>query len=133
MTRILSAAALLFFMLAPLLRAAEPTPAQFKALCAVAQDMDHTMIGEAYEDSFSSFIGDDIRRALKTCTERTKPPYEINLVFVIAADGKVDHIFADPESPVSACVASKLEHEKLPPPPKGKQEWLLLLNINIHG
>ncbi len=72
-----------------------------------------------------------MRRALQACTAHTQPPYTINLVFVINANGKVDHIFADPESPVSACVASKLEREKLPPPPKVKQEWLMLVNINI--
>jgi hypothetical protein len=133
MTRLLTAA-LLFLIFAPLLRAAEPTPtpAQFKALCALAQDMDHTTIGEGYEESFTNAISDDMRRALKACTAHTQPPYEIDLVFVINADGKVDHIFSDPESPISACVAGKLDRERLPPPPKGKQEWLMLVNINIH-
>jgi hypothetical protein len=128
MTKFLPAA-LLIFTLTSFLRAAEPTPEQFRALCAVAQDMDHTTTGEAYEEQFTEAITKDMQRTLQSCAARSKPPYEVNLVFVIAADGKVEHIFADPGQPVSACVAGKLDRERVPPPPKA--DWLLLVNINI--
>ncbi len=124
--------ALLFLALAPLLRAApELTPEQFKAVAAKAQDMDHTTIGLAYEERFAEAIKDSLREAIKACAGRAKPPFEIDLVFVISADGKVEHIFTDPSQPIAASVAGRLEREKVPPPPRA--DWMHLVNINIHN
>lgn len=134
--------AFLFLAFAPLLRAAEhePNTQQFKALCDVALDMDHTTIGEAYEDRFGAAIRGDMVSALKTCGPRSKPPYVVYLIFVVAPDGKVEHIFADPDQPVSACVAAKLARLKVPSPPKPPVKpkgepnpyWLQLVSIDIN-
>lgn len=144
MSRILFTA---FFLLAlaplPLLRAAgehEPNAQQFKALCDVALDMDHTTIGEAYEDRFGSAIKEEMVNALKACGPRSKPPYVVYLIFVVAPGGKVEHIFADPDQPVSACVAAKLARVKVPSPPKppvrAKDDpnpyWLQLVSVDIN-
>jgi hypothetical protein len=131
MTRILFAAILLL-VFAPLLRAGEhePNAQEFKALCGVAQGMDHTTFGEAYEEHFRDSIQDAMRDALKSCASRSKPPYEVDLVFVVAANGKVEHVFADPNQPVSGCVAAKLSREKVPAPPR--DHWMQLVNIYIN-
>lgn len=117
----------LFLATAPLLRAGgDLTPDQFKAVTAKAQDMDHTTIGMSYEDEFTKDIGDRMRDAIRSCARQ---PVEIDLVFVIAANGKVERVFADPTQPVAGCVAGKLSRERLSPPPHG--EWLQLVNIYV--
>ena len=107
----------------------EPNAAQFRVICGKAQDMDHTTWGMQYEELFTQDIQGRMRDALKACASRSKPPFEVDLVFVIAADGKVEHVFADPDQPVAGCVAGKLSREKVTRPPQG--DWLQLVNINI--
>jgi len=124
-------AALLILTLTALLPAAEPNAEQFKYLSGLAQDMDHTTWGIAYEQPFSDAVARDLQKALQGCTQRAVPPFEVNLIFVIDANGKVEHVFADPGSPISACVAAKLSGMRLPKPPK--PDWMQLVNINIHG
>ena len=131
MTRTLLAA-LLVFTLPAFLRAAdkEPNADQFASICSTAKAMDESPDGKAYEARFSDAISNDMVKALQACGTLSKPPYWVNLVFVIGGNGKVEHVFAEPGNPVSGCVAAKLTGVKLPKPPKG--EWLQLVNINVH-
>jgi len=129
MNKIFSTLLAFLSLVACLEGAAQPTAAQFKELCGVAQDMDHTTAGMNYEEYFTQAVQDQLRDALKVCASRATPPLEVDIVFVIARDGKVEHIFSDPNQPVSACVAGRLERLKVPPPPRA--EWMQLVNIYI--
>jgi hypothetical protein len=92
--------------------------------------MGETDEGKAYEKRFSeALVARSLPAALRDCTKDTKPPYTINMVFVIAADGTTQRIISAPDQPVSACVAKKLTGVKLPAPPK--PDWMVVLNIKI--
>lgn len=104
---------------------------EFAALRARANQLAESAEGKAYDGRFSDApsFAKPLQAALKTCTEQAKPPYAVNLVFVINADGSLQRIVPSPDQPVSACIAAKLEGVKLPEPPKN--EWLVALNISI--
>lgn len=108
-----------------LLAAAE----SFEAIHSRAHDMGETPEGKAYEKQFGAAISAAMRDALANCTKDTKAPYIVNLVFTIASDGDVRDIISAPQQPVSRCVAQKLAHLRLPPPPKNN--WLVAANIKI--
>ena len=59
----------------------------FDDLRARAIKMGDTEEGKAYEKHFSEAFAQPMRAALQTCTKSSKPPYTLNLVFVIGADG----------------------------------------------
>ncbi|HWB61668.1 MAG TPA: hypothetical protein VG733_19450 [Chthoniobacteraceae bacterium] len=130
MTRTLAFILALLPALAPAVRAGDKlSPDQFKAICAVAQDQDHTTVGLAYEDRISEAINGAMRDALKSCAAHATPPLDIDIVLIISAEGKVEEAIPDPTEPISACVAGKLSRERFPAPPR--PDWKQLINIHI--
>jgi len=101
----------------------------FEGVRSRAHDMGETPEGKAYEKQFGAAFGPSMRDALEACTKDIKPPYVVNLVFVIDTDGGVRRIIPAPQQPVSACVAEKLREMRLPAPPKN--DWLVAVNITI--
>ena len=101
----------------------------FEAIQARAHDMGETPEGKAYEKQFGTAFGPSMRDALGACTKDTKPPYVVNVVFVIASDGAVRRLVPAPQQPVSACVSEKIRDLRLPPPPKN--DWLVAVNVTI--
>ena len=128
MTKILLVA-LLSISVLPLLPAADSDSETYAQVYPRANDMGETPEGKAYEKRFAEAFGEPMQGALQDCTKDTKPPYLVNVVFVIAADGTTQRIVAAPEQPVSACVAHKLKNLKLPVPPK--PNWMVAVNISI--
>jgi len=128
MTKILLAALMAISVL-PQLLAADSDSEPYAQLYPRAHDLGKTSEGKAYEKRFSEAFGKPMQAALQDCTKDTKPPYLVNIVFVIAADGTTQRIVAAPDQPVSACVATKLKNLKLPSPPK--PNWMVAVNITI--
>ena len=110
------------------LHAADTPP--FDELRARAEQMGETLDGKAYETYFSQSVSDSLQRILQGCAKETKPPYMVNIVFVINEDGTT-RIVPAPDQPVSACVTEKLKGIKVPAPPK--PEWMVLVNITVQG
>jgi hypothetical protein len=102
----------------------------FDDIRARAERMAATEPGKAYEKEFSRAFAESARAALQSCTRETKPPYVLNLVFPIDADGKVRHVFSAPDQSVSACVAEKLNNISVPVPPK--LNWLVGVNVTVN-
>lgn len=128
MTKILLAA-LVTISVSPLLPAADSESETYAQLYPRAHDLGKTPEGKVYEKRFSEAFGKPMEAALQDCTKDTKPPYLVNVVFVIAADGTTQRIVAAPDQPVSSCVANKLKNLKLPSPPK--PSWMVAVNIAI--
>jgi hypothetical protein len=120
--------ALFALLLSPLLFAAEPKES-FEDVRARARKMGETDEGKAYEKEFSKAVSKSMQAALEDCTKDTKPPYVVNIVFVIDANGTAQRLVPAPNQPVSACVAKKLDGVKLPKPPKSN--WMVAMNITI--
>jgi hypothetical protein len=113
----------------PSLVTATESVEEFAALRARAKQMAESGEGKKYDNRFSDSFAQPLQAALKTCTEDTKRPYPVNMIFVINADGSAQRVIPAPDQPVSACITEKLQGLKLLKPPKG--EWLVALNINI--
>ena len=135
-SRLLAATALLTLGLFGLnlarpITAAQISSEEFADLRARAQKLAANNPGKDYDKKFgnSADFSNPTQAALKTCTEHTKPPYPVNLVFVLDGDGRAKDVVPAPDQPVSACVAEKLKGLKMPKPPKA--EWLVAVNINI--
>lgn len=101
----------------------------FNDLRRRAEELADTEAGKTYEKRFSQAFAESARVALQSCTRDTNPPYVLNLVFAIGADGKVQHIFTAPEQSLSACVAHKLDGIPVPSPPNAN--WLVGVNFTI--
>ncbi|HSI11786.1 MAG TPA: hypothetical protein VK961_07065 [Chthoniobacter sp.] len=120
---------LMISLSASLVFAAEPPPENFDAVRARARQMGETEEGKVYEKHFSEALAKPMQAALRECTKDTKPPYLVNVVFVVGADGTVTRILWASDQSVSACVANKLNGVKLALPPKA--DWLVSVNIKI--
>lgn len=101
----------------------------FDGLRARAIKMGDTEEGKAYEKLFSEAFAQPMQAALRTCTKSSKPPYTLNLVFVIGVDGTAQRVLSAPDQPVSMCVANKLDGIKLPVP--AKPNWLVAVNLTV--
>ena len=123
-------AALIALSLSPQISIAESPPERFEDIRARAHRLGETEAGKAYESRFTEAFARPMQAAMQDCTEGTKPPYAVNIVFVIGADGTTQRIIVAPDQPVSACVARKLTGLKLPAPPKA--DWLVSVNINVN-
>ena len=121
--------ALIALSLSSLLLAADPPKEKFEDIRARARQMGETDEGKVYEKEFSKAVSKPMQAALEECTKDTNPPYIVNIVFVIGADGKVQRLVPAPEETVSARVAKKLNDLKLPKPPKAN--WMVSVNIAI--
>jgi hypothetical protein len=111
--------------------AAQISSEEFADLRARAQKLAQNNPGKDYDNKFgdSAAFSNPTRAALKTCSELSKPPYPVNLVFTLEGDGQVKDVVPAPDQPVSICVAEKLKGLKMPKPPKAG--WLVAVNINI--
>jgi len=123
-------ATLIALSLLPQFSHAEPPAERFEDVLAHAQRMGLTEQGATYQRFFSETIARPMKGALQECAEDTKPPYVVNVVFVIGADGTTQRIIAAPDQPASACVARKLAGLKLPAPPKAG--WLISVKITVN-
>jgi hypothetical protein len=105
-----------------------PLGEKFDAIHTRAHEMGETEEGKAYEKKFAGAFA----RALDAshpCTDNTKLPSTLNLVFAIGADGIVQRIVSKPQQQMSACTAKRLNRMQAPPPPK--PNWLVAVNFTI--
>ncbi len=121
--------ALLAISLSQLVSAAEPPPERFEDVRARSRQMGETEEGKAYQKRISELFAKPMQAALQACTKGAQPPFTVNIVFVISADGTTRHIVSAPDQPVSACVAKKLNGLKLPVLPK--PDWMIGVEIAI--
>jgi len=129
MTKALLAALIILSLLPPISTAESPAE-RFEDFRARAHQMGETEEGEAYEKRFSEAFAKPMQTAMQDCTQDTKPPYLVTIVFVIGADGTTQRIVVPPDQPVSACIARKLAGLKLPAPPRA--DWLVSVNITVN-
>jgi len=121
--------ALFSLLLIPVFCSAEPQD-DFDHILKKAKDMGNTEEGKVYEKHFSKVFAKPMENALKVCTKGLKPPYTVNVVFVIAGDGTVQQIVAEPGELLSAGIAIKLKDLKVPTPPKAG--WMVAVNMDVN-
>ena len=101
----------------------------FETLRVKATKMGNSSEGMSYEKRFSKAFTKPMRVALTDCSKGLQPPFSVNLVFIIDADGNIERIIPDPTQQISIGVAIKLKHLRVPAPPK--PDWMVLVNMEI--
>ena len=120
-------------LLAVCVVATNASPAnEFNAASKEATRNYGTKIGQRYRDAFMKIVEPKLGAAMKGCTRGspdTKEPAEI--IFIVAADGRVKRVLSSPNIPFGECVASKLRTiSALPRPPY--DSWPAALGVAKH-
>ena len=84
--------------------------------------------GKHYDGEFAKTIAPRLGDIVNDCTKDLGPRVNFQVVFVFAANGRVEQIFTPAGQPAATCVGEKLRDVKLPPPPQ--PDWPVQLSIN---
>ena len=116
--------------------ALEATPAAspsrfttFAQAYAEAKRLTDTDPGKVYDVDFSMAITPRLSEIVGECTKNSGPRLVFDVVFVFAANGNVEQVFASPDQPAAACVGEKLRDLHLSAPPH--PGWPVDLHVNI--
>jgi len=108
---------------------------EFETLSKQATRNAETKEGYRYQNKiFLDAIDPALRAALETCMK--KSPNTIDghpgeIIFVVAADGRVKTLVFSPDVPLAECVAARLRAvSKLPPPPR--DSWAVDVGVAKH-
>ena len=107
----------------------DPAVEGYEGLRARAEAMGETPEGKAYEQHFTEVINEPLQVALARCSITAKPPFRVEMVFELAADGNSKRIVPMPDERVSTCLAQRLAELHLPPPPR--ENWLVYVSIDV--
>jgi len=108
---------------------------EFTALSKQATRNNDTREGRRYQDQFFlNAIDPALRAAMNSCpksTPNTIDGHPGEIVFVVAADGRVKKLLYSADVPLAECVAAKLRAvSKLPPPPH--DSWAVAVLVAQH-
>ncbi len=116
--------------------ALEATPAAspsrfttFAQAYAEAKRLTDTDPGKVYDVEFSAAVVPRLSEIVGECTKNSGPRVVFDVVFVFAANGNVEQVFASPDQPAAACVGEKLRDLHLSAPPH--PGWPVDLHVNI--
>ena len=109
---------------------AEPQDESFRQIHAKAVQMGNTATGKAYEKRFSIEFSKPMDEALRDVLKDLKPPYIVNVVFIINADGSMLRILPAPNDFISEGIAIKLKDLRVSRPPK--PGWMVAVNMEIN-
>ena len=121
--------ALLSLIIVPALSFAEPQGGKYADIRAKALQMGASPEGTAYEKRFSKAFAKPMKKAMNDAATDFKPPFTIDLVFIINADGTLQQIVPSPEELISTDISIKLKNLKVPPPPK--PGWMVAIRMDV--
>lgn len=89
--------------------------------------------GAAYQKALWQQINDPAAAALKTCIVQHAPADKspFTVVADVLADGRPDHVMAQPATPVASCFAQWLATNTLPLPPALASEPVYPIEIDV--
>jgi uncharacterized protein YegJ (DUF2314 family) len=90
----------------------------FTAASKEADRVAKTHEGHDYMIKFTDAMDRSITAAMTACTGITKETVRYDLVFVISANGRIEHVLAPENNRVATCMVQKLTLVQLPPPPR---------------
>jgi tetratricopeptide (TPR) repeat protein len=116
---------------------AAPTPAatasRFTSLAealAEANRLAETGEGKHYNYEFDTAVHPRLADVVHECAKDSKLPIVFDVVFIFAADGRVESTLQTPDRSAAICVADKLRNVRLPAPPRGG--WPVQLHIEVN-
>jgi tetratricopeptide (TPR) repeat protein len=119
---------------------ASPTPAaaasrfsSFAEALAEANRLRETNEGKHYDSEFGTAIQatrPQLADVVHECAKDSKLPIVFDVVFIFAADGRVESTLQTPDQSAAVCVADKLRNLRLPAPPRAG--WPVQLHIELN-
>ena len=96
---------------------------------AEAKRLGDTDAGKAYDGEFGKVVAPQLSGIVNECTKNLGPRVNFEVVFIFAADGRVQDVLTASDQPGAKCVGEKLRNLQLPPPPRAG--WPVQLGIHI--
>jgi hypothetical protein len=122
---------------APPAMSAAPTPApttsRFPSLAeavAEAKRIEETDEGKRYDYEFWMAVQSRLADVVHECAKDSKLPIVFDVVFIFAADGRVESTLQTPDQSAAVCVADKLRNVRLPAPPRAGWPFDLHVELN---
>jgi tetratricopeptide (TPR) repeat protein len=116
---------------------ASPTPAatasrvtSLSEAIAEADQNSETTEGKRYDYEFSSAIQSRLADVVHECAKDSKLPLVFDVVFIFAADGRVENTLQTPDQSAAVCVADKLRNVRLPAAPRAGWPFHLHVELN---
>jgi hypothetical protein len=110
------------------------TSSEFEMLSKEATRNAETKEGYRYQNKiFLDAIDPALREAINACTKspNTVDGHPGEIIFVLAADGRVKKLTFSPDVPLAQCIAARLRTvSKLPPPPRDL--WVVAFGVAKH-
>ena len=112
------------------------TPSRLTSLAealAEAKRLGDTAEGKRYDDEFGMAIQEarpQLADVVHECAKDSKLPIVFDVVFIFAADGRVESTLQTPDQSAAVCVADKLRNVRLPAPPRAG--WPVQLHIDVN-
>lgn len=104
------------------------SPAFTQAL-AEAERLSDTEEGKAYEGEFAKVVAPRLGNIVGECTKNLGPTVKFEVVFIFAADGRLEQLLGATNQRVIGCMREKFHDLHLPAPPHAS--WPVSLNIDI--
>jgi hypothetical protein len=102
---------------------------RFTQVLAEATRVGDTTEGKTYDKEFSKVVAPQLGDIVNECTKGLGPRVDFQVVFVFAADGRVQDVLTADDQPGAKCVGEKLRGVTLAAPPHAG--WPVRLSINI--
>jgi tetratricopeptide (TPR) repeat protein len=114
-----------------------PTPvataSRFTSLSEAIAEADRnseTSEGKGYDYEFSAAVQSRLADVVHECAKDSKLPIVFDVVFIFAADGRVESTLQTPDQSAALCVADKLRNVRLPAPPRAGWPFHLHVELN---
>ena len=120
-------------------RAVSPAPtsvataSRFTSLSEAIAEADRnseTSEGKRYDYEFSSSVQSRLADVVHECAKDSKLPLVFDVVFIFAADGRVESTLQTPDQSAAVCVADKLRNIRLSAPPRAGWPFHLHVELN---
>src|SRR6266404_3310512 len=102
---------------------------RFTQALAEATRLSDTAEGKAYDGEFGKVVVPQFSAIVGECTKNLGPRVKFQVIFIFAADGRVEDVLTASDQPGAKCVGEKLRNLQLPPPPRAG--WPIQLGVDI--
>ena len=97
---------------------------------AEADRNSETSEGKRFDYEFSSAIQSRLADVVHECAKGSTLPLVFDVVFIFAADGRVENTLQTPDQSAAVCVADKLRNVRLPAAPRAG--WTFHLHVELN-
>lgn len=101
----------------------------FTDALAEARRLADTDAGKAYQNEFGKMVAPRLGDIVGECTKNQGPTVKLEVVFVFAANGQLEHVLGPKNQQAAKCIGDEFRDLQLSAPPHAS--WPVSLSINI--